>query len=258
MATPEVKDLAFIIQARVGSTRLPKKILRPFYGEQTILDLLILKIRENFVDYPIILATSDHVQDSVLEEVAKKYRISFYRGDEANVLKRFVNAAKHYNVKRVVRICADNPFLDVKELERLVSYATDHREYDYISFMVNTSPSIKTHFGFWAEVVNAEVLQHVLQSDVSTFYQEHVTNYIYEHPDSYKITFLEPNALVLDRRDIRMTLDTESDFVLLQQLYINLHEKYPEGFGINEIVQYLDTNPHYKDSMVTQISKNTK
>lgn len=257
MTTPE-KDLAFIIQARVGSTRLPKKILRPFYGERTILDLLIVKIKENFVGYPIILATSNNAQDNILEEIARKYGISFYRGDEANVLKRFATAAEHYDVKRVVRICADNPFLDVKELDRLVFYAEAHKEYDYISFMVNNSPSIKTHFGFWAEVVKAEALHDVLQSDVPAFYQEHVTNYIYEHPDSYKITFLEPNKLVLNRKDIRMTLDTESDFVLLQELYNNLVGKYPGGFGINETIQYLDTNPLYKDSMVKQISKNTK
>lgn len=89
-----MKD-GIIIQARTGSTRLHNKILLPFYGEQRIIDILIENIRRTCPDKQVILATTVRPQDDVLEQVARGAGIDCFRGDEDNVLDRFIRAAEH-------------------------------------------------------------------------------------------------------------------------------------------------------------------
>lgn len=109
-----------IIQARTGSTRLHNKILLPFYGEQRIIDILIGNIKQACAGKTIVLATTDRPQDDILEEVAREAGICCYRGDENNVLDRFIQAAAEFNLDRFIRVCSDNPFC-VRTLSRLSS-----------------------------------------------------------------------------------------------------------------------------------------
>ena len=105
-----MKD-GIIIQARTGSTRLHNKILLPFYGGQRIIDILIGNIKQACADKTIVLATTDRSQDDILAEVAREAGICCYRGDEDNVLDRFIRAAATFNLDRFIRVCSDNPFL---------------------------------------------------------------------------------------------------------------------------------------------------
>ena len=99
------------IQARTGSTRLHNKILLPFDGEKCILDILIGNIKAVFPEMCIVLATTVRKQDDVLEETACKLGIHCFRGDEDNVLDRFIKAGEAFGLDRMVRVCSDNPFL---------------------------------------------------------------------------------------------------------------------------------------------------
>lgn len=103
-----MKD-GIIIQARTGSTRLHNKILLPFYGGQRIIDILIGNIKQACADKTIVLATTDRPQDDILAEVAREAGICCYRGDEDNVLDRFIRAAATFNLDRFIRVCSDNP-----------------------------------------------------------------------------------------------------------------------------------------------------
>ena len=105
-----MKD-GIIIQARTGSTRLHNKILLPFYGGQRIIDILIGNIKQACADKTIVLATTDRPQDDILAEVAREAGICCYRGDEDNVLDRFIRAAETFNLDRFIRVCSDNPFV---------------------------------------------------------------------------------------------------------------------------------------------------
>lgn len=250
-------NVAFIIQARLGSTRLPNKIIIPFYNEYSIFDILIEKLTSNFKNISIILATSKSKENDILERIAQNNKkISVFRGDEEDVLKRFIDAADYYNVNRIIRICADNPFLDVVELQRIISF-TENNNYDYVSFNVEGTPSIKTHFGFWTEFVTLDALKKINTITTLPLYHEHVTNFIYENPEEFKIYFLEPNQAVFGREDIRMTLDTEKDFKILSEIYKVLNKKYNKA-GISEIIRFLDKNPNYKNLMTEQIKMNIK
>lgn len=101
-------NITFIIQARLGSTRLPGKILLPFYEGKSILELMIDKL--SVVSKNIVLATSTNELDNGLELFAKKHCIVCFRGDENDVLSRFIDAASENDVRHLIRVCSDNPF----------------------------------------------------------------------------------------------------------------------------------------------------
>ena len=115
-----MKD-GIVIQARTGSTRLHNKILLPFDGERCILDILIGNIKAAFPEMCIVLATTVRKQDDVLEETARKLGIHCFRGDEDNVLDRFIKAGEAFGLDRMVRVCSDNPFLQPDSFKTLLN-----------------------------------------------------------------------------------------------------------------------------------------
>ena len=110
------KKVTFIIQARLSSTRLPNKVILPFWNGKTIIDLLIEKLK-TFNDCNIILATSDLSANLPLVEVAKRANVDYFQGSENDVLQRFIDAAEIQDAEHIIRICADNPFLDINEID---------------------------------------------------------------------------------------------------------------------------------------------
>jgi spore coat polysaccharide biosynthesis protein SpsF (cytidylyltransferase family) len=254
----EYNNLAIIIQARLGSTRLPNKMILPFYDNKGIFELIIEKLNKYLPEVKIILATSDKAENDLIENVAKNNGLDVFRGDENDVLKRFINAAEYFGVSKIIRICADNPFLDVVELQNLVKNGIVDDEVDYISFKVNNLPSIKTHFGFWAEYVTIEALRKVKLMTSDSFYFEHVTNFIYENPNDFSIKFLDVNSSFIYIDDVRMTVDTLEDFEMLSEIFTKLSNEYNGVFGINEILKFLDSNSIYKELMKKQILINSK
>lgn len=249
-------NIAFLIQARLGSTRLPGKILKPFFQEKSILDLLIEKLR-SVPDTNIILATSTSSTDNQLEVFAKDKNIDLFRGSESDVLERFIKAAEQFKAKQLIRVCSDNPFLELKSIKELILYVKENPEYDYVSFNVNGTPSIKTHYGFWTEYVTLDTLHKVSNFTNEPLYHEHVTNYIYTHPEKFKIKLLETSKELIKHNNIRLTIDTETDFQNAQTIYKELKRtiNYPT---IDDIINYLDNHPQYYQIMKQEISKNSK
>ena len=127
-----MKD-GIIIQARTGSTRLHNKILLPFYGEQRIIDILIANIKAACPGKEVVLATTSRSQDDVLEEVARQAGIACFRGDEDDVLDRFVQAAEAFGLERFIRVCSDNPFLRPDTFQAFFD-AYDREPADYIAY----------------------------------------------------------------------------------------------------------------------------
>lgn len=250
-----MKKLGFIIQARLGSTRLPGKMKMSFYNDESIPEIIIKKIKDRFDNIDIVLATSDNTKDDYFESLTKKLQVKIYRGSESDVLQRFIDTADFFQLDGIIRICADNPFLDVSQLEVLVGEIDDS---DYISFCVNGNPSIKTHFGFWAEYATLETLKKVQSNTDDIFFREHVTNYIYTNSEKFKMKFLKPIDIVNGRNDIRTTIDTEDDFKNLAFIYKQLKARYPDNFGIKEIINFLDENPEMLNLMSQQIEQNSK
>jgi spore coat polysaccharide biosynthesis protein SpsF (cytidylyltransferase family) len=248
-------EIGFIVQARTGSVRFADKVIRKFYREESILEILIKKLKR-FEGIPIIIATTTKPGDDIIVKIAANQGVSYFRGSEDNVLERFIKAAGRFNIDHVIRVCSDNAFIDVDGLEEIiVKYRS--KPVDYLSFILSDNrPSIKTHFGFWAEIASLKALKKIAAATNEKKYLEHVTSYIYEHPGEFEITFIKAPEIVFDRYDIRLTTDTEEDFYLQQSVYKAL---VSEGrTSIKEIVEYLDKNKPILEEMAHQIYLNSK
>ena len=248
-------NLGIIIQARLGSTRLPGKILKPFHDDKCILDILIDKLHQAS-DAKVIVATSTSKNNDALVEHLKQNEELYYRGSENDVLDRFIKAAKKFHVDGIIRICSDNPFIDPDGIKALIEKAR-HSEAQYIGFRINGLPSIKTHFGFWGEFATLDALKKVADSTDDLPAHEHVTIHIYSHPEEYQCEWIDCPDFIQGRNDIRLTVDTLEDFENAQQVYADL-TKANHNFGLEEVVNYIDQHEDMKTSMKRIITQNTK
>ena len=250
-----MKD-GIIIQARTGSTRLHNKILLPFYGGQRIIDILIGNIRQACPGKTVVLATTDRPQDDVLAEVARQAGIGCYRGDEENVLDRFIRAAEAFGLDRFVRVCSDNPFLR-PETFRTFFEEHDARPADYVAYgFADGRPTIKSHLGLFAELTTADALRRAAAATQEKLYVEHVTIYFYTHPDAFSVRLLPLPDELEGRLDLRFTLDTMDDFTLLQELYATFHEQ-TDG-SIHALLRLVEAHPEYRARMLENIARNGK
>jgi spore coat polysaccharide biosynthesis protein SpsF len=250
-----MKDVLIILQARTGSTRLPLKVVRPFYEDRSVFEIIASEIKTAFA-CETVLATTVNPNDNVLVEQATSLGIPVYRGSEEDVLDRFVQCAAVYNKPVVVRICCDNPFLDMELLGDLLN---DHLQKmpDYSSYIHSTKvPAIKTHYGIFGEVVSYTALEKASRLTNDPLYREHVTNFIYGHPQEFRLNFM-PIPSALDAMDLRLTLDTQEDWDLLAELYATSVKKYG-AFGWKDLVQELKDDAVALQTMQQQIKRFTK
>lgn len=248
-------QLGIILQARTGSTRMPEKVILPFYREQSILDLLLEKIKKPGI--PAVLATTINPSDDRICALAAKHQVEVFRGSELDVLDRFIQAARQSGFSKIIRVCADNPFLDFAAMQTLITEFT-HSDADYLSFqLAGGKPSILTHFGFWTEAVGLEALVKAQKLTSEKLYHEHVTNFIYGNPGLFNVQFIQADPLVFSRTDIRMTLDTPEDFKIQQEIFATISKENP-NFGIPDMVSWLDEHPEILELMKKEIAKNQK
>lgn len=247
--------IAIIIQARLGSTRLPRKILREFYCGMTLLETVINNLRK-VKGVPIIVATSVNSNNDELETFLTERGITVFRGSEDDVLSRFIGAAEANGVNGIVRICSDNPFLDWHGVAELIDKA-QASDADYIGYRINDTPSIKTHFGFWGEYVTLAALKRVAATTDDKPAHEHVTIHIYTHPEEYKCEWIDCPDFLQGRNDIRLTVDNPEDFENAQDVFKALYESNPD-FGLADVVKYIDEHGELLASMKQMIDNNKK
>lgn len=247
--------IGIIIQARMGSTRLPRKILREFYNGKSLLEIVIENLQK-VNGAKVIVATSVNPNNDELDAYLKERKIPVFRGSENDVLSRFIGAAEDNNVDGIIRICSDNPFLDWHGVAYLVEKAKTV-DADYIGYRINNTPSIKTHFGFWGEFVTLKALKHVDATTDDSLAHEHVTIHIYTHPEKYKCEWIECPDYLQGRNDIRLTVDNEEDFLNAQEVYAALRESNPD-FDLVDVVKYIDSNKDLQESMKKMIANNQK
>ncbi|MBO4264124.1 MAG: glycosyl transferase family 2 [Bacteroidales bacterium] len=245
-------DLAFIIQARLGSTRLPNKILLPFCGQKGIFELMLDKLA-GIRGADCIVATSTAPVNDTLEAICRARNVPCYRGAEQDVLQRFIEAARRYGKTRIIRVCSDNPFLNVPAIEALIARA-NMSDADYIGFDVAGTPAIKTHYGFWTEYVTLAALQKAAACTQDALYHEHVTNYIYTHPEDFRLEWLPVPPVVLENRHVRLTIDTAQDFDAAREIYAAIADKN----SFEALFRYINARPRLVEGMVRQIANNSK
>lgn len=249
-----MEGFKIILQARASSKRLPGKMLKVFFNGWTIPEIVIRNLLKIFNAKQIILATSIHGCDDELQRLAENLGIDCFRGEEQDVLKRFIDAATYGSARNVVRVCADNPFIQPESLLKLLQ-EFDEIDADYLSYRLSDgTPIIKSHLGLFAEIVTFESLLRVARLTDEPDYHEHVTNFIYTNPDLFAVQFLDLPDFINDRTDIRLTIDTEEDFILGQEIY---SEVYPDC-GVVNIIEAVDSCPSRLLRMKNQIIQNSK
>lgn len=249
--------IGVIVQARLGSSRLPQKITLPFYQGKGVLELLIERLNNILTDIPIVVATTENTADDILVDLCESKKIQYFRGNENNVLDRFIAASTQFNLEKVVRVCSDNPFLDENTLNVLVN-GLRQSEVDYWCYAKSdNTPAIKTHWGFWCEGVSLRALKEVSRRTKEPLYLEHVTNFIYTFPKTFKIHYQHIPIEVERRGNIRLTLDTKEDFAILSEIYKDIIERRIP-FDSVRIVKHIMNNMAWVDAMNRNINSNPK
>ena len=248
--------IGIIVQARMGSTRFPGKILEQFYGGRTLIEILLEKLHK-VEGCKVVVATSIDRSNDILETFLSARGELVYRGSENDVLERFIEAAEANGISGIVRVCSDNPFIDWRSVAALVDKA-EYSDADYIGYRVNDMPSILTHFGFWGEYVVLDALKKVYSTTAAgTPAHEHVTFHIYKHPEEFKCEWIECPDFLQGRNDIRLTVDTSEDLKSAEEVYSDL-TAVDADFSLQDVVSYIDRHVELKRLMLKRITENKK
>lgn len=194
--------IGIIVQARMGSTRLPGKIFKKI-GNKSLLEHIFYRLK--FLKHSVlnVIATSDLHGDDRVQEFCKKNNIECFRGSESNVLERYYLCAKKYGFKNIIRLTGDNPFVDIEELDNLIDLHIKTNS-DYSNSFENLP------VGIGAEIFTLESLEKSYYEGKDPHHLEHVNEYMLENPQIFKSTILIPPQ-EKNRHDIRLTIDNEED-----------------------------------------------
>jgi len=247
-----LSKLQFIIQARTGSSRLPAKVSMNFFNNKSILEIIIEKLLYAFPSYQIIIATTKNSDDDSIEAIGDSYSLEVLRGSNDDVLSRFLSIIDDFPCEFICRICADNPFLDVDLLRNLI--LSDYYKYDYVSYSYNKKPVILTHFGFFGELVSSKSLKEISKYTTENKYREHVTNYLYEHPDLFSINLIDIPNILYENNFIRLTIDDIVDFELGKSIYGELIKKNLD-INYKNVINLLKSRNDIIPVMKNQIKK---
>ncbi len=199
-----------IIQARLGSTRLPNKMMLSLHGRPIIEWVIRRTLKSKKLD-TIIVAIPETVENDILARHIESLGVAIYRGSESDVLDRFYHAAISTQATHIVRICADNPLIDGIEIDRLISfYENNPCDYAYNHIPKNN----RYPDGLGAELLSFELLKHMYNVAKTTYYREHCFSYVAENCDRYVIkTFDPPEKLA--HPNLKFDIDTFDDYYYL-------------------------------------------
>ncbi len=230
------KQVLAIIQARMGSSRLPGKMALPIIHGKGALELMIERVLRCKMIGKLIVATTVHPSDEKLVEICRKAGVECFRGSEEDVLDRFyqayLSAGKSFNT--IVRLTGDCPLNDPAVIDNIISVFLKS-DSDYVS---NVEPPTYPD-GLDTEVIRASVLERVWTETKMKSSREHVTWYIRTNPGLFK------NSNVVNDTDLskhRWTLDEESDYRMIKAVYEDLYDANP-GFGMKDVLDFLSGHP---------------
>jgi len=237
-----------IIQARMGSRRLPGKALILIQG-RTVLEHVIERVRRIKRIDAMVIATSVKKENDAIERKAKAIGVPCYRGSEEDVLDRFVRTAQVYNADHIVRITADCVLLDPQVVDEIIELHL-REGYDYTSnILKRTYPR-----GIVAEVFTQETLHKIATCAVNTYHREHVTTYLRDHPEEFRVGNLEAPSGHFNS-EWRWVLDTKDDLNFVKEVYSLLGTK-GKIFGCEPIVHLMHTHfTHQKNSQAIAAPK---
>lgn len=222
-----------IVQARMGSTRLPGKVLKEVNGKPLLAYQIERMEKASLIDQ-LVIATTPYGNEGIVN-LCNELGIDYFIGSESDVLARYYHAALKYEADVVVRITSDCPLIDPVIINNIIQMYLDN-EYDYVSnTQLRTFPR-----GMDTEVFSMEILTEAFMNASLEYEREHVTPYFYLNSTKYNI-----GQYTLERGDqsnLRLTVDTPEDLELISILLNDLYPKNPD-FDLDILLEKLTKEP---------------
>lgn len=228
-----------IIQARMGSSRLPNKVMHSVAGKPLLAHCVERVKQSRYID-EVIIATTDQSRDDVIVEWCKENGTKFFRGSEENVLDRYYQAARHYNLDIVIRVTSDCPFVDPHIIDMLITNLLA-QNCDYTS---NRWKQRSWPHGLDVEVMKRECLEQAWKHATKSYEKEHVTPYILEHEQEFHIIEVPYHE---DLSNMRLTVDYMEDMAFVSQLLPILIHKYGRSYKWQDITAVLKEEPELQE-----------
>ncbi len=217
--------MVLLIQARLSSSRLPRKVLLEVY-KKPLIKYLVSRLNGITHD-KICIATSDQPVDDEIDGFCKENNILCFRGSLEDVAKRMLDAAKHYSADAFVRINGDSPLMDPKVIEEGIEIY-QNSDYDLVT---NTFPR-SFPVGQSVEVIRTSTFEKAYQKMTKPEEFEHVTKYCYDHPDDFKIHNFKNET---DLSNYRLAVDTAEDLQCFKKIIDRMDRPYTE-YSMNDII----------------------
>lgn len=235
---PNVPRVFVVAQARIGSTRLPGKVLRPLAGRPIVQWVLARASRAHVEG--VILAIPDGTEDDVLAQFADEGGWQFFRGSAEDVQARYLAAAAAVGALELVRLTCDNPFVDAVLVDGLVS-AHLRAGADYSAYHHGGNHPV----GLAVEVFSVSALARAREIGTHAYEREHVTPGLYQRPEAFKI-HAEPSPFVVRRGDLRMTIDTLEDLEAMERLVDLVRNDDPMNVDAERYARLLGDHPEIR------------
>ena len=221
-----------MIQARMGSQRLPGKVLLDL-GGGTVMARVVRRLERSRAITRIVVATTTAPADEAIVRECEWLQVACFRGSEDDVLDRYYQAAHSYSADAVVRITSDCPLVDPELVDQTIGVFTNQRA-DYAS---NVFPRTYPR-GLDTEVFTAAALDRAWSEARQPHQREHVTPYLWEHPQMFRLASLSGDA---DYSSYRWTLDTPEDLELLRAIYSRFGGR--DDFSWQEVLRLMEREP---------------
>ncbi len=222
-----------ILQARLSSTRLPKKVIKPILGIPMIVHQVRRLMKSKMID-KLVVATSDSQSDDELVHVLKEFNIKFFRGSLDNVLDRYYQISNIYKPETIVRLTADCPLADPYLIDRIINFHIKGN-FDCTS---NVKPPTFPD-GLDVEVFSAYALDTAWNNAIFPSEFEHVTPYFYKNTNLFYVGNYEN---YIDFSQYRWTVDEPEDYNFVLRVYENLYSDN-NNFTTKDILKLLEKNP---------------
>lgn len=211
--------LGLVIQARMGSTRLPEKVLMDLCGKPLLLHIIdtITSLDENYI---VIIATTTLSKDDAVKTFCDEHGILCFQGSENDVLDRYYKTAINFNLDHIVRLTGDNPVIDAENLQHLIDEHLKNNA-DYSSNKSEVDSGLPEGVG--AEIFTFSALERSWREGKKDNHREHVNEYILENMDKFSVLRVEAKEKVL-YKNIRLTVDTISDFTFVERVIRSLED----------------------------------
>jgi spore coat polysaccharide biosynthesis protein SpsF len=225
------------IEARFNASRLPGKMMKTIAGKP-LLEIMVERVQHAKALDGLVVATSVNPKDDVIEALARRLGVACFRGSEEDVMARVLGAAKSIGADHIVELWGDTTLIDPEIIDDAVVYYQKN-DFDLVATCLDkTFP-----WGMSLVIFPTKVLEEIESRTTDPVDRENVSNHIYEHPERYKIGHL-PCPQEMRRPEIRLTVDQQQDFDLINRIYSELGLKTP-FFSVGDIIELLDRHPDW-------------